>query len=357
MTDYSQIFGAISATIGFMSFIAAVWLFVCACRFLQRMKTVHPSNHLHQSLFLIRIIKWLSFCDIIHCFISSVQFLSVISYSTFKMITKKHYPGYICVIEGCIYQFFFCGGVSWIFVLCVVLLRLVFFHAELIRIGRDMEYYHVFVWTTSSISCIIPLIGDAFGFVANENGDYFQCWIKKAGYQWCVYGPIIAVLLFGAVLLGYCVYLSCYKKKQSLHPLTMRIIYFSIGFFLVRIFPVISRIYGEFTKNVPMAIVYLHDIGKSSAGLSNAIIWGTTDLFAKHRRLAKMNDDMIKNDDDHVPNNTYDNTHDNAYDSGYDSNYHESSMSRSAYGAVDAAKGDSFSKFLTNKKKGTFSSN
>ena len=321
MTDYSTIFGAISAMLSFISFIAAVWLFFRTYCFVQRMKTVDESNSLHQSLFLIRIIKWLSLCDIIYCFINADQFLSVASYATFKSINSD-YPGYVCSIKGVIYQFFLCGGVSWIFIICLVLLRLVFFHTNLRRIGRDMEYYHVFVWTTSLISCIIPLIGDAFGYADNENGNHFQCWIKRTAYQWCAYGPIIPVFVFGAILLGYCVYLSCYKKER-LSPLTMRIIYFTVAFFLFRIFPVISRIYGLLHNNIPIAIVYLHDMSKSSTGLSNAIVWGTTDLFAKHRRLGKMTDDTI---------NDYD--HDNTSDSD------ERSISTSTYGAFDVAIGD-----------------
>ena len=310
MIDYSKFFGAISAAIGFMSFIAGIWLFVSACRFLKRIKKVDPSSSLHQSVFLINIIKWLSFCDVVYCIINGIQFLSVVSHSMFDTINSI--PDYLCAIKGCIYQFVLVGGVSWNFVMCVVLLRIVLFHTDLQIIGGDMKYYHACAWITPLITCLIAGIGGAFGYVDNENGDHFQCWIKKHVYQWCSQAPIIIVSIFGVVLLGYCLYLSCCKKER-LSPLTMRIVYFTVAFFCVWIFPVISRIYGMLHNNsVPLAIVYLHDMGMSSIGLSNAIVWGTTDVFSKHRRSGRMVD--MSNDHD----------------------FDGPSISTSAYGAFDA---------------------
>ena len=144
MMDYSQIFAVISASLGFISTIGGTWLFVSACLFLHRMKKVGGQSSLHQSLFLIHIIKWLSLCDVVFCVVSGAQFLSVISPSTFDVINT--YPDWICAIKGFIYQFFLVGGVSWNFIMCVVLLRIIYFRSDLETIGHGMKYYHICAW-------------------------------------------------------------------------------------------------------------------------------------------------------------------------------------------------------------------
>ena len=149
-----------------------------------------------------------------------------------------------------------------------------------------MKYYHLFVWLIAYIFCAIPLIFNAFGYVNNKNGSEFECWIKKQDFRICLYGPVGVVLLFVIVLLLYCVYLVC-VAKQRMTVLTVRIIYFTVAFVVVWVFPFLDRFYDIIHRHdsKPIIFAYLHDIGLSSFGLFNAIIWSTSDLWTKHRFL------------------------------------------------------------------------
>ena len=203
--------GFISAACGFGSVLAATWMLLTSLRF-SRKASKFPVSNLYRTIFLINIIKWLSLCDVILGIINGTQFLSVAS-SKFDIINTD-YDTWLCVSKAFVLQFCQVGGVCWNFILGIILLQIVVANdsdQQLDKVSSQMKYYHTFVWLTASISCIIPLRGGAFGYVNNQNGKDFECWIKIGIFQLCLYGPIGVVLIFSIGLLSYCIYLlySC----------------------------------------------------------------------------------------------------------------------------------------------------
>ena len=126
-----------------------------------------------------------------------------------------------------------------------------------------------------------PIIGDTYGYVTNPNGPEFECWIKNSSYQLCLYIPVSIYLLFSICLMIYCIYAGYKKQLSTLH---VRIICFTIVFVIVWIGPVIDRVYSvlqvhQTTPDIPQFIVWWHDIGLGSSGWTNALVWGTSNLW------------------------------------------------------------------------------
>ena len=70
---------------------------------------------------------------------------------------------------------------------------------------------------------------------------------------------------------------------------------FTIVFIISWTGAVIDRILGILGQDPPIQIVWWHDIGVASLGLTDALVWGTSslwkhDLFEKHLKNEKEND-------------------------------------------------------------------
>ena len=287
MTADWSILGIIASTIGFVSFFSACYIVISAIRF-QKLISKHSS--LKDTLFLVNIVKWLAICDIFHDFIIAWQYLSVASQNTFSIL-NSNYPHYLCVIKGFIAQFAVVSSVSWNFMLVLVLFRIMYFETGFDLINQSIKYCHMFVWFVSLFASIIPLMANSYGYVNNSDGKNFQCWIKNNALQLCQYGPLIIYLISAICLLFYCIYVR-YFSKQKIERLNMRIIYFTCVFVLVWIFPTIDRIYSSILNiKSPIIIVWFHDIGIASAGLCNALVWGTSNLWNKYKYKVNVNID------------------------------------------------------------------
>ena len=248
----------------------------------------------------------MSICDIAFEMTEFLQFLGVDVHGSIHY-NVSHIHNYKCVLEACIQQFFVVASPTWNFILAITLLRIMYFQVTLEKIEDTMWKNHVFVWTIALIATIIPFGFDGYGYVPNSNGAFFQCWISKSKFQLCLYGPVIIYLLFSLCLMLYCVYKGCrfdekynsaannnvgltesplHTRRISSSPnkltrLNMQIVYFTIVFVLAWSGPVVNRMMTIIkpSESVPDWIVWWHDIGITSIGLSNAAIWMKSNLW------------------------------------------------------------------------------
>lgn len=287
MSTRVNLFGVASASLGLVSSVAATYIVVSACRFSYGLSHVRNAT-LNRTIFLVNLIKWMSCCDIVFGLITGTQYLSVASESTFRDFNGKLPTGW-CVFKAFVLQFCSVASVSWNFIIGFTLLCHLYYRMDLEQIALYNKYYHIFVWYSASFGAIIPLSFNALGYVTNSDGNKFECWINVDIYQMCAYGPIGLYLIFAILLLCYCVYLR-FGRQQQMINLTERLIYFTIVFVAVWIFPFIDRIYniffGDDEKHKWLA--YLHDLGFASVGLLNALVWGTSGLWSQYYQMLRI---------------------------------------------------------------------
>ena len=149
-------------------------------------------------------------------------------------------------------------------------------------------------------SCL-PLIAREYDYVYNANGLNYECWIKNGPYQFCLYAPLLFYFLFSTFVVVYCLFVKFFRKQNNHHPaqttrmaklqsdLTNRLTLFTFVFVISWSGAVIDRIYDiqqsirhpneSIISNTPKGIVWWHDIGVASVGLTDAIVWGTSSLW------------------------------------------------------------------------------
>ena len=243
MTTDLNWFGVIASTIGLLSAIATSFMVISACCFSRSLTKLGDAN-LKQTKFFLDIIKCMSGCDFVYGVVMGSEYLSVASPSTFYHLNGGLSNG-LCVFKAFVIQFCSMASVSWNFILGIVLLRSIskYFQAPLNVVGSHIMYYHIFVWSVALIATLIPLFSGVFGYVNNIDGKEFECWIDVNIYQLYEYGPIGFFLFCAILLLLYCMFLH-YCAHKPMTALTKRIIYFTIVFVIVWIFPFIDRMYS-----------------------------------------------------------------------------------------------------------------
>ena len=270
-------------------------------------------REISQSRYAVTIIFWMTICTFIYEVINGWAYLSLASDAYFGALNQDLDAVY-CTLRGTIEQFFEVSGITWNFTLALSLFRMIFFDQSNENIDYSIKFYHLFVWSTAFGATIVPLIDNQYGYVHNANGEYFQCWIVNGAYQLCFYAPLLFYLLFSCVAMIYTViseYDICANarnnnnnnKTQYDHDgsLTRRLILFTLVFIISWTGQVIDRILSILHYSTPIGIVWWHDIGMASIGLTDALVWGTSPLWKVDlfREYSDIKDHGVSIDENH----------------------------------------------------------
>lgn len=225
----------------------------------------------------------MALCDIVYQFFVAYSLLSL----ALPDISLYHIFGHsevICIGKGIVEQFFQIASVSWNFILSIILFQIMYFETELNKIDENMKYCHCYVWSISSICTLINSLANEYVYQSPN----MECWIKHSIFQfYTLYLIIIIYLIVAIVLLCYWVYIM-YYSNEKIANLNKRIVYFTMVFVIVWIFPIINQlllsIHYDINSPLFIVITWIHDIAVASVGLCNAIVWGRSNLWGKYRR-------------------------------------------------------------------------
>ena len=306
MKHWSAI-GTITASLAILSTLAACYIVISAIRFLRYVKSNPHADWLKDPLVFVKVVLSMSVCDVIFEFIESWQELSAASEDILAWLNEG-YSNTACIIKGYFLEYFTVASASWNFILVLILLQILLFRTNLTKISSNLKYYHLFVWLFSLIASTIPLFYQKYGYVTNQNENYWiQCAINDSKFRLFIYAPIAFYMLFAIGLLLYYVYLRYVYRKTKIGNLSMQIVYFTIMFVIVWIFPLLDRIYDihKFKTNSGK-VAWLHDIGRASVGLSNALVWGSSNLWKRYSKqpIAKESGSQFEVADDTVVNSS-----------------------------------------------------
>lgn len=180
----------------------------------------------------------------------------------------------LCHFQAFIIQFGSISEVLWTAVIAYSIREVVLVQPRNTSVEDKMNTFHIFVWTSALVSCILPIFTDNYG---DADG---WCWISKYGEHqkswgtvWrmiCFYIPLWVTIVFIVV-----VYRRTLKvldrtgesfKRMRYYPLVLIIIYF---------FATVDRIWQMFgTANYELCVFRV--FFASLAGFFNALIYGWT---------------------------------------------------------------------------------
>jgi len=197
----------------------------------------------------------------------------------------------LCRFQAFIIQFGSIGEVLWTAVIAYSIREVVLVQPRNTRIEDNMNTYHMFVWGTSLVSCILPMTTNNYG---DADG---WCWISKYGNHgytfgtfwrmFCFYIPLWVTIFFIIVVYRRTLRVLDRSaenfKRMRWYPMVLIVIYF---------FATVDRVWQLFAPaNYELCVFRV--FFASLAGFFNAIIYGWTPAVQDKVRTCLHNNGLI----------------------------------------------------------------
>jgi len=181
----------------------------------------------------------------------------------------------LCATLGLLSQFFSGATRGWYFTIALMALLLVMgYSTSKIESVFGTRFQHIFVWTLSVVSSVLPLFGRGYGPTGHDGN---ECWIvgEDSPYRAVFFGPVFSFVAFDFMLFGYTVYVTYSLEIPDAWSLVIKQMFAFVGVFLfVWIVPAAHRLYELITETTsPFWLWFPAMILRGSAGFANFAIW------------------------------------------------------------------------------------
>jgi len=200
-----------------------------------------------------------------------------------------------CTALGFTTQFFMMASISWNLMVSLQIVHLFYFRKrhDYTYIATNEEqttktyYQHIFVWTYSLLTALVPLIMGQYG--ATTNG----CWISDKFIESRLIFfviPLAAFILASLIILLICLFkikmisLRVFYAQQFdsdvFFPTMTLLVAYTVVFITFWTSPVILRIMEILDKR-PVVFVYGDIVSISTQGMGNALVWLSSSYIRK----------------------------------------------------------------------------